>query len=273
MKPFDHYVAAWEQTSGSLLELCGRLPDQSWSTPTECPGWSVKDVAAHVAGLEAFLLGRPRPAGAGGADRPSYVRTEVGRFVEADIQVRRAVPPTQIVAELDEVLAARRTQLRESPPDPDQPVFWATGPTTMTGLMRMRVFDVWVHEQDIRYAVDLPGNLSGPAADVTADMIVASLPKTVAKKAGAAPGTTVVVESTGATRFTVAVWVDANGRGAVLPLPLPLSSVPATATLRLDWVDLVRLGAGRCTREDVAITFEGDRELGRRFAGQLSFTP
>ena len=37
--------------------------------------------------------------------------------------------------------------------------------------MRIRVFDCWLHEQDIRDAVGRPGGEDGPAASVALDEI------------------------------------------------------------------------------------------------------
>lgn len=266
---FEDYVAAWHQASESLLEVCDQLPDEAWAAPTECPGWSVKDVAAHVAGIEALLLGRPRPKIDDPVDAP-YVRNELGRLVEVDVQARRPLPPAAVLAELREVLTERHQSLRESPPDPDAPTVWVQGPTTMTGMMRLRVFDVWAHEQDIRRATDRPGHLAGPSADVTRDLIIASLPKTVAKLAGAAPGSVVVLSVTGATPFAVAVGVDADGRGSVLTPPWP---EPPTSSLTLDWVELVRLACGRVDPAAAVVGYQGDVQLGRRVAARLGITP
>ncbi|HET7721905.1 MAG TPA: fatty acid desaturase, partial [Acidimicrobiales bacterium] len=36
-----------------------RLHEAQWETPTECPGWRVKDLYSHVVGTELMLLGRP----------------------------------------------------------------------------------------------------------------------------------------------------------------------------------------------------------------------
>jgi uncharacterized protein (TIGR03083 family) len=33
-----------------LLDLLGSLAPEQWSLATSCPGWSVKDIAAHVLG-------------------------------------------------------------------------------------------------------------------------------------------------------------------------------------------------------------------------------
>jgi uncharacterized protein (TIGR03083 family) len=266
---FEDYVAAWHQASASLLDVCEQLPDTDWAAATECPGWSVKDVVAHVTGVEAMLLGRPRPKLDGPVDAP-YIRNDLGRMVEVDVQARRPLPPAAVLAELREVLAERHRSLRESPPDPDAPTVWIQGPTTMTGMMRLRVFDVWAHEQDIRRATDRPGDLAGPAADVTRDVILASLPKAVAKLAGAPPDSVVALTVTGATSFAVAVGVDGNRRGALLASPWPQ---PATSTLTLDWVELVRLACGRVDPATAAVRYDADVGLGRRVAAALGITP
>ena len=39
------------------------------------------------------------------------------------------------------------------------------GPDTYGRFMRVRIFDCWMHEQDIRRAVGRPGHVEGPAVD------------------------------------------------------------------------------------------------------------
>ena len=62
----------------ALLELLAGLEDREWGSPTVCPGWSAKDIAAHLLGDDIGRLSRGRdafaaafaPAGSG-ASRPS----------------------------------------------------------------------------------------------------------------------------------------------------------------------------------------------------------
>lgn len=35
------------------------LTEEQWSTPTDCPGWDVKDNLSHILGTEHFLIGKP----------------------------------------------------------------------------------------------------------------------------------------------------------------------------------------------------------------------
>ena len=41
----------------------------------------------------------------------------------------------------------------------DQPMQTPTGPGTMTDFLATRILDCWVHEQDMRRALDLPSRL------------------------------------------------------------------------------------------------------------------
>ena len=64
--------------------------------------------------------------------------------------------------------------------------------------MRIRVMDMWFHEQDIREAVGEPGHLAGPGARRRAlAEVVAALGYVVGKRVGAPAGTTVRFELTG----------------------------------------------------------------------------
>ena len=45
---------------GHLLRLLGSLDQEDWGKPTVCSGWSVKDVALHLLGVEIGNLSRRR---------------------------------------------------------------------------------------------------------------------------------------------------------------------------------------------------------------------
>ena len=46
--------------SADVVALLRSLDEDDWSRPTDCPGWDVKAVAAHLAHLESVLAGRPQ---------------------------------------------------------------------------------------------------------------------------------------------------------------------------------------------------------------------
>ena len=43
-----------------LIELLGTLNAEQWSSPTECPAYSVKGIATHILGDDLSLLSRQR---------------------------------------------------------------------------------------------------------------------------------------------------------------------------------------------------------------------
>ncbi|KAA0234604.1 MAG: hypothetical protein JJLCMIEE_03077 [Acidimicrobiales bacterium] len=50
-------IAVLEQVWAALDALGQQLGEEQWKTPTDCPGWTVQDNLAHIAGRELALLG------------------------------------------------------------------------------------------------------------------------------------------------------------------------------------------------------------------------
>jgi uncharacterized protein (TIGR03083 family) len=136
--------------------------------------------------------------------------------------------------------------------------------------MHIRIFDCWVHEQDMRRAVGCPGHLTGPVVEHSVGRIAMAMPFVVGKKAQAPNGTTVVFVITGAAGRTLPIGVD-GGRATVLETP------PATPAVRLtmDVETLNCLGCGRWTPGDVLasgkVHIAGDRGLGESIVRQMNF--
>jgi uncharacterized protein (TIGR03083 family) len=53
LAPLDHDVAMTlaEAEYGRVLALAGELSPQEWERPTDCTGWSVRDVVGHMLGM------------------------------------------------------------------------------------------------------------------------------------------------------------------------------------------------------------------------------
>jgi uncharacterized protein (TIGR03083 family) len=263
------YIEAWEQTIRSTEQVCAALSDQDWTLPTQCPGWSIQDVVAHLIGVERTMLG-DRPLASDPVPDPPYVRNELGRYMEQAVQARRGHTPAQLLAELREIIERRYKALQaDSRPLTDE-VPGPMGPMSYERLLQLRIFDLWAHEQDIRRAVGRPGDLDGPAAEVARDFVLPALPKTVAKKAGAAPGSTVVFDVSGPVAFTRTVMVDDVQRGALVE-PTP---VAPTVRLELSWETFVQLACGRVSPQQQApVTIHGDVELGAAVLAAMAVTP
>lgn len=252
-------IAAWQHTIAATIEVCAGLSDDDWATQTECPLWTVKDVCAHLVGGELWMSEGhpPQPEGLVGiADRP--------------VAQRRAATGAAVLAELREVFALRQRQLAASPPDPTVPTLTAYGwPVTVGILLTHRAFDAWVHEQDVRRALNRPGNLGAPAAPIARDILLMSLGRVVAKLAAAPSGSVVRLTVEGEIAFDVAVTVDDNRRGQLAPW----RDGTASTTLHTDWETYSRLAAGRVAPAAAAVEVGGDAEVASRILANFAVTP
>lgn len=270
-------LAAWEDSLHAVVELGKRLAPEQWETPTECPGWTAGDVVRHLAWIEAFLAGRQEePHEPDWASLP-HVTNDFGRLTETGVDVRRSHAQQDVCTELDGLIDVRLAQLMAVEPlDLATEVMGVFGkPVPLQSLLRVRTFDVWTHEQDIRRATGLPGNLSTPAAQVSAVQLVRSLPFVLARNLGAAPGTSMRVAVEGAIAFEAWSAVDDEGRGSALDA-LGVPDEP-TIALETDWETFARLGTGRLDVEDPAVLarvrLTGDEQLAARIPEALAITP
>jgi uncharacterized protein (TIGR03083 family) len=267
-------VDALEVTWSSLRSVCNELTPAEWLLPTECPGWTVRDQVAHVVALEHILLGRPTPAPELPADLP-HVRNDFGLITERGIQVRRSMPIDELLAEYDDATSERLSLLRSEALDPDALVPSVMGgETPLLRMLTVRVFDCWTHEQDVRRAVERPGDLDGPGASVSRNWIVQSLPYVVAKKAGAVPGSTVSFDVHGPLTVNATVAVGEDGRGVLRDAAAsPPALAGPTAHLSTDWETFARLAAGRIEPLHATVAVDGDRELAERVLAAMAVTP
>jgi uncharacterized protein (TIGR03083 family) len=252
-------VAAWRQSFAAVIDVCAALPAAGWDAPTECPEWTVKDVCAHLIGGELWMSeGHPAPTDG------------LATIAERPVAARRAATGGEIHAELRDVFALRQRQLDADPPDPRRPATTAYGaPVTVGILLTHRAFDVWVHEQDIRRAVGVPGNLDTPAARISSEILLASLGRVVAKLASAPRGSVVRFTVDGPVAFDRAVSVDENGRGHLAPWV----GGPATTHLRMGWETYARLAAGRIPAAGAPVEVTGDEAVAARVLARFAVTP
>lgn len=262
------YVDVWWQAINDFTALLEDLPPEAWSQPTDLAGWDVKAVASHIAHLEGILAGSPEEtAEVGEAD---HITGLMGMYTEIGVVNRRDASPDAIINEIRSAATARHTALLADPPTDGSakpsPIFGGV-PWDWRTLLRNRPLDVWMHEQDVRRAVGRPGGMDSPAAQHTADYLAESLGYVLAKRVGAAPGTTAVLEVEGSAPFAFTVN-DAN-RGERLAEP----PADPTVRMRMPRESFIRLAGGRCEAEPGTITVEGDRELGDRILDAMATTP
>ncbi|WP_037911526.1 maleylpyruvate isomerase family mycothiol-dependent enzyme [Actinacidiphila yeochonensis] len=265
------YIDAWTHSIESVNEMVAPLSEGDWNRPTECPYWSVRDVVSHLIGFECELLGDPRPIHSLPRDL-RHITSETARYTEVPVDIRRHHTSPEMTAELDYTILRRARQLRNESRAPETKVRGIGGPeTTLEELLWQRVFDVWVHEQDLRRALKQPANLASAGAVYSRDYLLRSLPKVVAKDAGAKPGTAVVFDVHGPLEFMRTVRVTADGTGTIDSAV----SLGPTVTFVVDWETFLRLLTGRvrpAVVRDSELKVEGDPELAEAILSHLAVT-
>jgi uncharacterized protein (TIGR03083 family) len=188
-------VAAYGQTVRAVIDLGRSCTPRDFDKETACPGWSVKDQISHVTGVEQWLSGAPLPR----VQLPDYghVQSDFDRVTESMVEMRRRMLGTKVVDELEGVLAKRLAQLGAPELTLETPVKGPIGVAPAGEVLRMRILDIWTHEQDIREALGRPGDLDAPGAAVFLDALCAAMPRLVAKNAGIEPGNVVIFDITG----------------------------------------------------------------------------
>ena len=248
-------------------DLLAGLSEQDWSREA-LPGWDVHDVLAHMIGTEKMLSGAQLPSGPGG-DLGAHVRNDIGRANEAWVLALRDRPHADLLADFRGVTAERLASLRAmSTEEFNAPSWTPAGQATYARFMRIRIFDCWMHEQDIRAAVRLPGNEGGPAADEALAEVVLALGYIIGKKGRAPDGSSVLIRLSGPVERDLPVVVD--GRARVVA---HIDGEP-TASLSLSSSLFLRLAGGREDASEALgrIEFGGDQALGHQLATNLAYT-
>ena len=144
----------------SLDDLYDQMSPGQWSTRSLCPDWTVRGVLVHLGAVEHMLLGEPP-----GSMPDSLPFGKVGEWIDGVA----TLGDEELLARYRDVIAARRDELAAMTQDDfDQPCMTPVGPGTYGRFMDVRVFDFWVHEQDVRVPLGRPGHETGPAAATAA---------------------------------------------------------------------------------------------------------
>jgi uncharacterized protein (TIGR03083 family) len=258
------------ETWGALAEVCFELSDTEWALPTECPGWNVKDQLSHLIGIERAIMGEGVPEW----HEPlgDHVKNDFAAINEPFVAVRRVLPGPAVLAEFVEVTRTRLAQLDALSAAEWAALGWSpVGEVPRAEFMAVRVYDSWVHEQDVRLSLERPGGSGNLASAISLDRVQGAMPFVVGKKAGCDDGTAVRFDVAGpghdARAFTIAVE---GGRARPVG-----DEVAPTVTLSLSNIDFVRLGCGRATSAQVeaagGIAMEGDALVGRSVLGAMNF--
>ena len=260
----------WRTVADENVALLRSLTPDDWTKSTDLPGWNVRCVAAHMAHLESHLAGNPQVE----VDVPEapHIKGPMSVYTESGPLARADWTADEIIDEFETSVAARHEALLAMMPlDPTAP---GDGIAQITGwnwetLLGNRVFDLWMHEQDIRRAVDRPGGLDGAGGAHALRHLAGALPFVVGKRVGAPTGTSVVVDVTGEQSATFTAAVGEDGRAK----PLAEAPVDPTARISMDFETFIVLLGGRRTPDQVSVKVEGDVALAKAVLANLAVTP
>ncbi len=264
----ERLIALLQGEWAALGALMRQLDDDDWRRPA-LPGWDVHDVVAHVVGTELMLLGRPAPEAPDDVAERPHVHNPIAAANEAWVAALAPRTPAELIEEFATVTEGRLAALRKmSDEEFDAPSWTPAGQATYGRFMRIRVFDCWMHEQDIRFATGRPGHEGGPVAEEALAEVRQALGYIVGKKARVPEAASVTITLTGPVTGTFHVVVE--GRAQEVP------SLPgqATASLTLPSTLFLRLAGGRVAASEVAAQIElgGDSNLARQVAENLAYT-
>lgn len=197
------------QIEAKLVTLLRSLSAEDWQKPTVCPGWSVKDVAAHLLDTNIRNLSMRRDGFFG--ETPENAETYDGlvRFLDrlnADwVKAARRIGPNVLIEWLE--LTSRQVCEYFAKIDPFAaavfPVSWAGETESLNWFDIAREYtERWHHQQQIRVAVAPPSSVA--ATEIMTrelyfpvlDTFMRALPRTYASVA-APDGTAIRISVTG----------------------------------------------------------------------------
>ncbi len=254
-----------------IADLASRLDPDGWVAPA-LPGWDVHDVLAHMVGTERMLDGVALPpvaVGGDGGNGGDHVRNDIGKANEAWVISLRTRSHAELLADFRAITAKRLASLTEMSTDEFYKPSWTpAGDGTYGRWMEIRVFDCWMHEQDIRVAAGRPGQEEGPAAEQSLAEVIGALGYIIGKRGRAPDGSSVLIRLTGPIERDL--HVVTSGRAKVVDA---LDDEP-TATISLSSSLFMRLAGGRQNPEGALgeVKLGGDVGLARQLATSLAFT-
>jgi uncharacterized protein (TIGR03083 family) len=259
----------------ALLSLLGDLSPADWEAPTVCPGWSVKDVVAHLLGDDIGRLswgrdGYVNPAFAAGLDittLPGLVAA-IDRQNAVWVDGTRRISPRLLIELLEvsgQLTGAYFASLEMTALG--MPVDWAGPEPAPVWLDVAREYtERWVHQQHIRDAVGKPGLKERCWFAPVLDAFVRGMPR-VLRDAPAPDGAALRLTITGDAGGE---WVALREHGEWVLGTAP--GVAVAATVELDEDVAWRLFTKGTSKGDARrmARIEGDEALAERALDTVS---
>jgi len=274
----------YPEERAALLGLLRRLNKDDWQRPTPCPGWAVKDIAAHLLADDLGLLSRLRDSY---VCAPPYNPNidwgdwrQLIEFInwqnEAWVLAARRLSPAVLIEMLEK--SGHDVYQYFALLDPyalGEPVNWAGPEPAPVWLDIAREYtERWLHQQHIREAVGMPGLKERRLFYPLLDAFACALTHTF-RDAQAPTGATVklVISGNAGGEWTITRLEDEWQLSKKATSPLRgCSSQAANATVTIDqeiaWRLFTRGISKQEAQKNTRIT--GDHALGERVLDMVS---
>ena len=173
------WMAAATEEYRRLAELLADLSHEQWRRPTDCAGWDVHDLVAHLVGAAestASIRELRRQQKLGRRLRPGA--PDVDGMNDVQVRERAEVTPDDLRRALADA-GARGVRARNRIPAPLRAIRIPFGPplgTRPLGYLMDRIYtrDAWLHRVDLARATDRPLELTADhdgriVADIVAE--------------------------------------------------------------------------------------------------------
>jgi uncharacterized protein (TIGR03083 family) len=257
----------------SLDALLDGLPEAGWQAASPLPAWNVQALVSHMIGTESFLSGIAPPQPDVDVKELEHVRNDIGALNECWVRHLSAQSGADVLERFRSVTQGRREVLSGmSNEEWNALTVTPVGPESYGRFMRVRVFDCWMHEQDIRMALQRPSSdedLGGRAPHLSLDEIAGTMGFVVGKRGKAPDGSRVLFDLTGPLARSIRVSVD-GGRAQVVD---DFGGREPTVTIRLDALQFTRLAGGRpmCPARAQDVELGGDENVAAHIVKHLNF--
>lgn len=197
-----------------LLRLLSSLHEEEWDTPTICAGWSVKDVALHLLGVEIGNISsrRDRHHLGGTIEAWEQLVDYLNRWNQEWVEVARRTSPPLLI-ELLGFVGEKACQYFRSldPMELGGSISWAGPERRPVWLDIAREYtERWHHQQHIRDAVDQPGVKRPKYLKPVLETFVWALPRAF-RHASGPEGTSIMLSIAGDSGGN---WTLLRGKGA-----------------------------------------------------------
>ena len=245
---------AFDRTVADLYGLLASLTDAEWDLPAHPGHGRVRDLIAHLTGVERLSLRWLDPTD----DVPVMVDHIASTRAVVD-ELAESAP--QDLAALWHA-AAREVVPAAARGDAERRVTFHDLTTSIDGFLITRTFELWAHSMDIAAATGRPMPELDPVRMATlSGRLMAAVPLALAYRGSTVPGRT--------ARF---VLTGPSGGCYTVPLNPGSEVGEPDVTLVADAIDLCRVAAHRLRPRDLHATVEGDAELaGLVLAGLSAF--